>query len=288
MTHSKCRSARVSICIPTFNSSQTICSTIESVLAQTHQDFEILVSDGGSEDLTVAKLSEYDDSRIVVSVSPERLPPWANWTRAVGLSTGEFVMLLCHDDILFSNAIERLLELHANYPEAVATAGSRLLINDNGVDLGIRRKPRAPIEVWSRHGLIREVHRTGTNPIGEGLCVLWKSAATPGSFSPTWNYYIDLDYWMKLLQIGPIVQSETIIGAFRVSATSWTSNIGLKVGGEIWKFFKFLYQTEAVDRRAHYRGVLLAMLQGFLRPFFQTLVNSRPFGYLQARRQLLS
>jgi glycosyltransferase involved in cell wall biosynthesis len=266
----------VSICIPTFNSSRFLSATLKSVLTQSYSNLEVIVSDGGSTDSTLEVISSFSDPRIMVSTSSTQLLPWENWTRAIEFASGDYKMLLCHDDILLPHAVATLLELHKSFPNAVATAGSRLLMNDAGVEIGFRRHQVERVKTWTYGNLVEEVHKTGTNPIGEGLCVLWKSSDQVDGFSNQWNYYIDLDFWIRLSQSGPIIQSNRAVGVFRVSASSWTSKIGLNVVHEIWKYFRFLYQDHDVRMTLHVRGLTLAIAKGLARPGLQRLVNSTP------------
>ena len=79
----------VSVCIPTFNAEPWIRATVQSVLDQTHEPLELVISDGGSSDATQAILAGYKDSRMRVELSPQRLPVIENWNRSFVLATGD-------------------------------------------------------------------------------------------------------------------------------------------------------------------------------------------------------
>jgi glycosyltransferase involved in cell wall biosynthesis len=263
----------VSVCIPTFNSESYLVETLGSVLNQTHRRIEVLISDGGSTDSTLTLISQIADNRITVLTSQARLLPWENWTKALQMANGDYTMLLCHDDLLRPNAISYLLGLHLQFEDAVATAGSRSLINETGSLLKFQRRQKFPLKIWDSKSLISEVFSSGTNPIGEGLCVLWKTRLGPPEFSSRWSYYIDLDYWLQLAKSGPIYQTDVVVGSFRVTRSSWTSQIGMKVSKEITKYFNYLYECEVVTKLQYIRGITFALAQGFARPVLQRLVN---------------
>ena len=65
----------VSICIPTFNGAKYLRECVDSVLAQTHPDFEVLIVDDCSSDDSVAIAEDYArrDSRVRVSVNDRNL-----------------------------------------------------------------------------------------------------------------------------------------------------------------------------------------------------------------------
>ena len=263
----------VSVCIPTFNSESYLVETLPSVLNQTHRRIEVLISDGGSTDSTLTLISQIADNRITVLTSQARLLPWENWTKALRMATGDYTMLLCHDDLLRPNAISYLLGLHLQFEDAVATAGSRSLINESGSPLKFQRHQKNSVRIWDSKKLISAIHRSGTNPIGEGLCVLWKTELGPHEFSSRWRYYIDLVYWIQLAKTGPIYQTDVIVGSFRVTRSSWTSQIGMKVSIEIVRFFKYLYETENLKKLQFLRGATLGVVQGIARPVLQRIVN---------------
>ena len=110
------REPLVSIAVPTYNGARWIGAAIESVLAQTHERFELVVSDGGSTDDTAEIVRSYGDPRIRIDVAAKRLPAIANWNRSVILANGEYVKFLHQDDTIVPTCLEEML--------AVATGGS--------------------------------------------------------------------------------------------------------------------------------------------------------------------
>lgn len=268
-------SGLVSICIPTFNSERFLSETLGSVFRQTYHKIEIIASDGGSTDSTLDILSCCVDERLRIVTSQGRISPWENWTKSINSARGKYIMLLCHDDILFPDAIECLIDAHNRYPSSVAVAGTRTLIREDGLPLRIQRQQREEVQLWSHQGLLQEVLRTGTNPIGEGLCVLWKSSCGVGNFSSQWNYYIDLDFWIRLTKIGNIAQIQKVVGAFRVNQFSWTSKLGLQVTREAWHFFNFLRHSESATVTQQLRGYVRAAIQAITRSVLQNLINRK-------------
>jgi len=80
---------------------------------------------------------------------------------------------------------------------------------------------------------------TSTNPLGESLCFIWRSRLTNsvGGFSGQWNYYINLDYWLRLTLRGDLIVISKQLGSFRITSSSWTSWIGLSAVSEARKFY---------------------------------------------------
>jgi glycosyltransferase involved in cell wall biosynthesis len=101
----------VSVVIPCFNAEATVADTIESALAQTWQDIEIIVIDDGSNDRSASLLRGFGN-RIRADFGPNRGTSAAR-NRGTALATGAYIQYLDADDLLVPDAIERrVLTLH--------------------------------------------------------------------------------------------------------------------------------------------------------------------------------
>jgi glycosyltransferase involved in cell wall biosynthesis len=81
----------VSICIPAYNNGRFIGYTIDSILAQTYKNFELIITDDCSNDDTIAICKEYTDSRIKVFTNESNLGVFGNWNKVINLSQGKYV-----------------------------------------------------------------------------------------------------------------------------------------------------------------------------------------------------
>jgi glycosyltransferase involved in cell wall biosynthesis len=111
------RRPKVSVCVPAYNAAAFLPTAIESVLAQTFSDFELVVSDDASDDQTPFICSEYTDPRFRATRSRARLGQSGNWNRCLELAEGEYVVLLHADDALQPTYLERavaMLDAHVD------------------------------------------------------------------------------------------------------------------------------------------------------------------------------
>lgn len=101
---------KVSIIIPAFNAEKTIAYTINSVLAQTYSEFEVIVINDGSTDRTLEELIylESQDSRIKL-LNQKNMGVSAARNKGIKYSTGKYLMFLDADDFLDKMAIESLV-----------------------------------------------------------------------------------------------------------------------------------------------------------------------------------
>lgn len=95
---------RVSVLIPTYNCARFLGQAIDSVLAQTFQDFEILVVDDGSTDDTAQVVARYPRVRYI---RREHCGVSASRNAAVAAATGEIVVFLDADDFWLPEKLEK-------------------------------------------------------------------------------------------------------------------------------------------------------------------------------------
>lgn len=95
---------KISIITATFNSATTVRDTIESVLNQTHTDWELIIKDGGSKDGTLDICRSYADERInIVGCADNGLYDAMN--QGIAAATGEVVGILNSDDFYYDNQV---------------------------------------------------------------------------------------------------------------------------------------------------------------------------------------
>src|SRR6202035_905844 len=94
--------SRVTVGMPVFNGDNYLAETLDSILAQTYQSFDVVISDNGSTDGTEKVCREYaaKDPRIQYHRSEVNLGVSRNFKRTVGISSGDYFMFLAHDDKL--------------------------------------------------------------------------------------------------------------------------------------------------------------------------------------------
>jgi glycosyltransferase involved in cell wall biosynthesis len=99
---------RVTVGIPTRNRSGYLMRAIESVLAQTYPEIEIVVSDNASDDDTWERLQEISDTRVRAIRQANNIGMVGNFNACLEAATGELFLMLSDDDLLEPTAIEKL------------------------------------------------------------------------------------------------------------------------------------------------------------------------------------
>lgn len=127
----KDNSPKVSVVIPVYNGEHYLGTAIDSILAQTYTDFELVIINDGSTDHSSKLISEYDDFRIRIIENETNLGLTA--TRNIGLenSKGEYIAILDCDDYAHSNRLaEQVTYLDDNPDFALVGSWAEVLRDD--------------------------------------------------------------------------------------------------------------------------------------------------------------
>lgn len=101
----------VSVCLPVYRGAEWIGRAIESCLAQTFEEFELLIVDNASPDETAAIARSYDDARIRVVVNETNVGMLPNHNLAIDLARGTFVKFLHADDVLSRDCLHEMVSV---------------------------------------------------------------------------------------------------------------------------------------------------------------------------------
>ncbi|TRZ51002.1 glycosyltransferase family 2 protein [bacterium] len=99
----------ISVCIPTYNSSDTIVGTLKSVLNQSLKDFDLIVVDDASKDDTINKIKNIKDARIRIFHNKKNIGCGKNLQKCKDKARGDIVVFLAGDDLFDRLALEKIL-----------------------------------------------------------------------------------------------------------------------------------------------------------------------------------
>lgn len=215
----------VSVCIPVHNVTRFLDEAIVSVLTQTYGNFELVIANGASQPeprrLIDEIVSRNSDPRVQLILNPANYSMVENWNSAIIKARGIYLKLLCADDVLMPDCLQRQVQALQNYPNVVLAAGSRVIINQKGNRLFIRNGIGATGVYGGKDTILRCV-LSGTNIIGDPVNVLWRRCAVDqaGRFDPTILYCTDVEYWLRLLSEGDLFYDQEPVGYYRIHASA--------------------------------------------------------------------
>lgn len=107
---------KVTIGLPCFNDAKFLKDSVGAILAQTHQDWELMIlNDGGTDDFNTV-VQQFNDPRIKIMAFPENMGMWEAQNQMAFRAQGEFYMPLSADDTIEPTFIERCLAEFAKDP----------------------------------------------------------------------------------------------------------------------------------------------------------------------------
>ncbi len=112
----------ISVIVPTYNRADTIRQALQSVVDQTHDNFEVFVADDGSTDNTEDVVRSFNDPRIHYLRLEHTGRPAVARNEALRKSKGSFIAFLDSDDIWYPEKTARQLAVFEKYPDLLAVA----------------------------------------------------------------------------------------------------------------------------------------------------------------------
>lgn len=188
----------VSILTTVYNRETYIAACIESVLASTYQDWELIIVDDQSTDASVAIAKKYaaQDSRISVYVNTTNLGDYPNRNKAASYATGTYIKYLDADDIIYPHGLAIMVDTMDAFPEAVLGISQQVAEDYKSFPFVMQ-----PTETFTREFLQRGV--LGLGPTGT---IIKRSVFEDlGGFTGT-RYIGDTELWYKLALTYPVVK----------------------------------------------------------------------------------
>ncbi|WP_052462223.1 glycosyltransferase family 2 protein [Nigerium massiliense] len=237
---------KVSVVVPSYNSAAFIDEAIRSILNQTFGDFELIVSDHSSTDGTWERLQAYaDDPRVrLLRTEPGGGAP-ANWKRVSAEASGEYLKLVCGDDVIAPTLLAEQVAPMEEDDTVVMVSCKRSLIDARGAELVAGRglgglRGTVPGPSAARRSVI-----CGTNIFGEPGCVLYRRSAftKAGGWDAEDPYVIDQATACNVLMLGRYHALDRVLASFRISAQQWSVNLAQKQADQVVSFHHRLART---------------------------------------------
>lgn len=224
--------AAVSICLPVFNGEKYLAQAIESALAQTYEDFELLISDDCSTDDTPAIVEHFkkQDKRIKSWKNEQNLKLFANYNACIERSSGKYIKPFAHDDLFHPDLLKRMVYiLDENTDISLVTSarswidaeGQRIEAESQTANRIMKPYPR-DTRVPSKEAITQTLEEV-TNWLGEPCSQMFRREHADHGYDTSFRQVGDLEYSYRLLQNGDYYFLADDLCSFRLHAESWST-----------------------------------------------------------------
>lgn len=193
---------QVSLVVPAFNAEATLADTLRSLLAQSFQDFELIVVDDGSTDGTAVVARSFEDRRIRIITQKNRGLAGAR-NSGIHAARGDHVGFCDADDLWRADKLAAHMRHLTEFPEVGLSFSGSALIDGAGRPLGLAQRPPA--------GPVRPDQIFLRNPVGNGSAavirrlalraIAWRPAQETTRdwwFDETFRQSEDIECWLRL------------------------------------------------------------------------------------------
>lgn len=225
----------VSICIPAYNNADYIVETLDTVMYQTYENIELVVVDDNSKDDTWNVINDYKekyeaehpDSKKAIRLyrNESNLGMAGNWNRALELCKGEYLKLLCADDLMASDLTEREVKILEENPEVVCVSSDTQFIDLSGNKKGQYKRYR-------KSGIVNGIEAVRScvftrDKLGAPVANLFRKSVYEqiGGFDDTFVYIIDYDFYMRVYCSGDVYIIHEPLNYFRIRNDSNTGQV---------------------------------------------------------------
>ena len=211
-------SPAVTVVIPAFNEAATIGAAIDSVIAQTFTDFELLIIDDGSTDGTASIAGQRDDPRITVH-SFENKGLAASRNRGIDRAHGHYIAFLDADDLWLPEKLARQCRVLANHPDAALVYSWTDCIDEQGKFLRHGSHVQCEGQVYEQL-LVRNFMDNGSS-----VMVTADVFSAIGLFNEDLPAGEDWDMWLRIAARYPLACAAHADVLYRIRKTSMMSNV---------------------------------------------------------------
>jgi glycosyltransferase involved in cell wall biosynthesis len=265
---------KISVCIPAFNRPEYLRETIKSVIEQSYQNIEVIISDDASPiDLSII-VREFNDQRIKYYKQEKNIGFIKNWNFCINKSNGEYIKILGDDDILNNNCIEDELKiLTTNKVNFICSNYDT--INENG-DIIINKNFNShSFRLLKKSGLINENellkrYFLGKIRIGLPSAITFKKEIINevGLFDEKIGCPADIDMWMRIINKNILYYNDNFLLKMRRHSNNLSDQIQKK-------FFPHKEDLDILYK--HYKKItninILNKILIFIRYFKMTIID---------------
>ncbi|SFX72679.1 Glycosyltransferase involved in cell wall bisynthesis [Thermoactinomyces sp. DSM 45891] len=255
---------KVSILIPTYNRPHYLKLALDSALAQTYPNIEIIIGDDSTNDETREMLQPYLKKYPFIKYLKRTASlPYDNMAECFQLASGEFINFLMDDDIFYPEKIAKMMDYFFEYSNVSLVTSYRDLIDENGNIIhipGFHKHVAAQNTVFNGKELGTIFMRNGVNFIGEPTTPLFRKRDLPEGWA---NYQgiqyvalVDMASWLTLLTKGDFVYIVEPLSCFRIHSGQGNHSLQWQQAA-YYEFGTLIHDSDFLDEHRAERAALI-------------------------------
>jgi glycosyltransferase involved in cell wall biosynthesis len=245
----------VSVVMSAYNHADYIGEAIESVLNQSHESLEFLITDDGSTDGTLEKIKIYKDPRIKYISAEENRGACAAINELIKKTQGSFVCIINSDDAWRDrDKLKKQLDIFEERKELGACFGLANFIDQNGNNIHGKAVPDGTTFDYgnkTRGKWLRQFFLRGNNLCHPTVMIKKECYRDLGLYNNIYRQLPDYDMWIRLVKKYEIYVSEEHFTDFRIlpgrNASSPTTENVIRDLNEHYLIRKTLFENTEVD-----------------------------------------
>jgi hypothetical protein len=245
---------------------------VTSALQQSYENIEVIVIENASTDTSAEWLKSQADPRLRVVYRPELQSAGLNWTQAVDEGSGEYLKLLCADDLLDPEIVADQVAVLQAEPQAVMVSSKRRVIDSQGKVIKQTHGLTGLKQIEQGSAVLKKCFLAGTNLLGEPASILFRTSEIKAvmPWHTTWPYVTDVATYAQVLRRGELLTINKVQASFRIAATSWSASLISQQESQFAQWQKSELETGFVTLTPleNARSVLNLKIRTFARKLF--------------------
>lgn len=214
----------ISVLMAVYNGEKFISESIDSILNQTFEDFELIIVDDCSTDGSAEVINQYKDSRIKYYRNRKNLGQTLSLNKGIELAQGTYIARIDHDDVSHKRRLERQLDFLESNPDHALCGTLAKVISENGKKIYTVRSERNDSE-YLKCKLFFE------NVIFHSSAFFSTQLAKKWLYDSSFTIAQDYDLWIKFGQshkIGVLNEQLVSLRKHRDNASELLSETGVR------------------------------------------------------------
>jgi len=187
---------KVSVIMASYNHEKYVSQAVQSVLDQTFQDFEIVITDDASQDHTAAEIGKFTDRRIRFFQLPSNRGQFVATNHCLRRAQGEYVAILNSDDFFLPQKLEEQVRFLDTHPDVAAVFTQARIVDDQG--RRVRDRKTFVSRNMTRYERLNRFFYRGPRLCHPSVLVRRQCHEVVGGYDERYAQMADYDLWIRI------------------------------------------------------------------------------------------